>query len=180
VNLLLDADAFICLRKRSLLELLRAAPGVSLVSTQYIARHELNPLQREIAQLEKCGILTVPAVAVRTPAHGVFRALQKEGADKGEAEAIAWATSECPVDITAFVTLDKGARKLSEAKGLAAVDVFDLAVLLVQGEVLKIDDVRAKLSTWDDRADSFGRPADYTTFDDTWKRRIATRRPSEG
>ncbi len=92
-------------------------------------------------------------------------------ADKGEAESIAWATTNCPKKIDVFVSNDKQARRLAAQRKFRAVDVFDMAVLLVHHEEVSLDDVRAKLVVWDDLANAFCRPRDYTTFDETWSRR---------
>lgn len=170
MNLLIDADAFICMRKWSLLELVASTDSVSMWMTAYVARHELNSLQSDIQAIERKGRLIVVPVGSRSPAGQTFRELKAE-VDKGEAESIAWATTDCAEKIDAFVSNDRRARAAARKRKLRAVDFFDMAVLLVHLDKICLADVRAKLVAWDDLANAFCRPKDYTTFDETWSKR---------
>lgn len=175
MRLLLDADAFLCLRKLSVLDLLRGSEEVDLIATEFIARHELSPLQADVKALEKEGRLRVEAVTVRTPAHQTFRQLRKEGVDKGEAEAIAWAMCLAPDRRPLFVSNDAAARRCAERNGVPVVDVMGLAVEIVEGGVLSLAEVRERLAPWEDSRQSFGRPGDFSTFDETYRRRAEAR-----
>jgi len=96
--------------------------------------------------------------------------------DKGEAEAIAWAAAEDKKSRPVFVSIDKQARYRATELGLRAHDLMDLAVLCVSAGLLDRESVRSALSVWDDKMQQFGRPSDYTTFDETWEKRSSALR----
>ena len=58
-NIVLDADAFRCLRELELLRpLLHATASIaSTTLTEYVARHELNLVDAEVRGLEAAGLL---------------------------------------------------------------------------------------------------------------------------
>jgi predicted nucleic acid-binding protein len=171
VRFLVDSDAFLVIRRWKVLDVDEWPAGVSLVMTGYAARHELNDVQADVNGLEELGHLRVEQVFARTPAYERFRQLRNAGADKGEAEAIAWAMGQEAHDRPCFISVDREARAHAVANGLAAGDVMDLVVRLVGAGAMSIDEARVRLAPWDDRKQFFGRPADYTTFDETYGRR---------
>lgn len=179
---LIDADAFLCLRKWDFLTLLCHLHGrIALAMTGYVARHELKDVYDEVASLEKGGLLVVHEIKVRTPGYGRFKKLLKKGADKGEAESVAWAQelpsgSEKPI----FVSQDVRARKLAEHCGLDAVDMFDLMVQLHELGFVQKCDVQSRLASWDDYSHLACQPRGFTKFDDTWHKHVASRRMRTG
>ena len=52
MRILLDADAFLCARRLSFLDLLTEALAEPLILTEYIARHELSTIASTVAGLE--------------------------------------------------------------------------------------------------------------------------------
>jgi predicted nucleic acid-binding protein len=173
---LLDADAFICLRKWSLLEVFQRVPGLSFVMTEYVARHELSSLQQSLSTLEESGKLRIEAVAIRTPAFKRYKALLVAGADRGEAESIAWACTVAQEERPVFVSLDALARRHARGAGLPVQDVMGLAVVVVEAGLVALEAVQPRLEVWEDSKQAFGRPRDFTTFEETWHRRVATLR----
>jgi len=178
VLLLIDADAFLCLREWRFLELLRCLTArVSLVLTGYVARHELKDVQNELTELQNCNLLTVQDVKARTPAFLRFRQFQKDGADKGEAESIAWAVG-LPSDTAkpVFVSQDRRARELATRNRLDAVDMFDLLILLNEHGLIEKGEVESRLASWDDDSHLACQPGDFTKFEATWEKHLTSRR----
>jgi predicted nucleic acid-binding protein len=170
-DVLFDADAFLCIRKLSFLRSLAARKG-SWLMTGYIARHELSTVAAEVdafCQTERLRIHEIPAKDAR------YRELRQQGHDKGEAEAIAWATQLPRDQRPLFISLDKRARDGAEENGIPAGDILDLMVEAVECGEVSIGEVRDKASIWDDKRQAQGRPHDYTTFDDTFERRRQAR-----
>ncbi len=169
MHALLDADAFIFLHSTSLLTAVGAIPAASLPlsATGYVAGHELSRLQEKVEGLIRQGRLRVHEVVARTPQYARFRDLNRNGADKGEAEAIAWAEAAGDPDIV-FVSLDENARRLAKASGISACDVFDFVVRLVLEGLMTENVARDKLVEWEDKKKGFGRPKGYATFDEAF------------
>lgn len=159
------------MRKWSFLNLMIACRSVKIVMTQYAARHELSSIQDEVKKLEENGDLTIDKVLARSAAYNCYRRLLSEGVDKGEAEAMSWAADRKKNLRPIFISIDKKARAAAMKLGLPAHDIIDLAVIGVRSGFLDKKSVRGVLSVWDDKKQQFGRPADYTTFDETWKKR---------
>ena len=180
--LLIDTDAFLCLRKWDFLILLRHLQGeVALAMTGYVARHELKDVQDEVASLEECGLLVVHDIKVRTPGYVRFKKLLKKGADKGEAESVAWAQelpSGNPKPV--FVSQDGRARRMAKHCGLEAVDMFGIMVQLHELDLVAKCDVQARLASWDDNSHLACQPKDFTRFDDTWQKRVTSRQMRTG
>lgn len=170
-RLLLDSDAFLCLRQISLLSKILAASEVELLMAEYAARYELNSLHDEIVALNASGRLDIVAVKRRTTADSEYRRLRRAGVDKGEAEAIAWARHANETTEIVFVTLDKRARGAASDAGLSSLDVFGVGVLLVDRDILTRSQLETHAQPWEDRRNQFGRPPDFTTFDETFERR---------
>ncbi len=91
--LLLDTDAFLCLRKLGVLALVCSARGRNdpLLLTGYVARTELSSIATERSAMEASGCLRVHDVVARTPAAERWKRFRRERIHKGEAEAIAFA-----------------------------------------------------------------------------------------
>jgi hypothetical protein len=114
--LVLDSDAFRFLRDLSLLEPICEAfrtHELPVVLTEYVARHELAVLDDVVRALEKSARLAVESLPAKSPASDRYRRLKKAGADRGEAEAIAWMCEIADTPQVLFVTRDKGATKLA-------------------------------------------------------------------
>jgi predicted nucleic acid-binding protein len=170
-DLLFDADAFLFIRKLSILRLLVPLSGRWLM-TSYIARHELNDIADEITEFEKAGHLLVQATMAKDP---LFRKLKKEGHHVGEAEAIAWAAQLAVEERPIFISADKGARDGARTHGVPAGDLMDLVVEAIESGEVDRRAVREKVAVWDDKHQMLGRPSDYTTFDDTFEKRRQAR-----
>jgi len=177
VQLLIDADAYLCLRKWGLLKVLLRMPGeVSIVLAGYVAHHELNDLQSELGEFQESGAVLVQDVKARTPAYRLFRELQNKGADKGEAESIAWANGLPKGSRPLFVSQDVHARQLARGNGLEAVDMFDLAIHLHEFGLVEKSEVQSLLASWDDNPHLACQPSDFIKFDETWSRHLSARR----
>jgi predicted nucleic acid-binding protein len=173
-DVLFDADAFLCIRKLSLLHTLAGASGLWLM-TEYIANHELGMLASEIQALCQSQRLHIRRLPGRDP-H--FRELKQKGHDKGEAEAIAWAMQLPRRERPLFISLDKGARDGARENGVPTGDIMDLMVEAVASGEISFEDAREKASIWDDKKQVLGRPSDYATFEETFTRRRLARQQS--
>jgi hypothetical protein len=178
--LLIDADAFLCVRKLNLLPAMCAArPGGKPVTIgEYVARRELSGLASELKELERVGSVVVVAIERRGPSGARFKNLKNAGMDAGEAEALAWALDLPPAERPMFVSLDVAARGAAVRHGVVSGDVMDLVVELVEAGIVVRADAEAALVVWEDRRNQFGRPPDFTTFDATYQARLRRRRAS--
>lgn len=170
-RILLDSDAFFCLRNLSILDILCQASGLAVLLTSFIARNELNDIADTVNQMETSGYLSIEKVLVRTPAHQEYQRLCHSGVHKGEAEAIAWMCSLPKNQWPAFVSNDVGARTAAAQKGLETGDVMDLLVCLVQLGALTKQEAQQRTIPWGDHPNAFCRPKDYTNFDTTFRKR---------
>ncbi len=133
-----------------------------------MATHELSSLQDEVAALEHNG--TIQIEPVKGSAAQRYRAFVKTGeADKGEAEAVAWA-STTGAEVM-FVSNDQRARAFARTHKVRAGDVLDLVIALMDVGVLPEDEARVTLAVWDEPGRFDGRPADYAGFEETVQRR---------
>ena len=170
--ILLDADAFRCLHGLRLLDATLHAlrPDRATFMTEYIARHELNLLDAEVTRLEAVGAVTIVPVMRSSEAGRRYRDLQR-GADKEEAEAIAWALDEPRASRALFVSRDDGARRLATEERVPNTDVMGLLVEAALTGRLERTTLREALAIWDDRGQQLCRPADYEDFDRTFAKR---------
>jgi predicted nucleic acid-binding protein len=177
--ILFDSDAFRCLHGLRLLDAVCAAlaPHTTIVLTEYVARHELSLLQREIARLERSGTIRVERLIKGTEAAGRYRAFQRSPErgdrppDKGEAEAVAWALDGPPEARALFVTRDDGATRFAMKKSVPVTDVMGIVVeACIVGGLDRAVAAQA-LSVWDDRGQQICRPADYDGFEGTFAAR---------
>ena len=124
-KVLLDSDAFRCLHGLRLLEAVCAALA-PITLTEYVARHELSLLQRDVARLEAGSVIRIEPLLKGSEAAQRYRAFLRSpekgerAPDKGEAEAIAWALGEPPATRPLFVTRDDGARRFAERSKVAS------------------------------------------------------------
>ena len=169
---LIDSDAWLTLRKLSVLDLLITAETLPrpLLMCEYAARHELSSICDELSAIESKGHLRVCRVFEKAMKLQV-RSLIRDGTDKGEAEAVVWSLAQVRDCRPCFIPVDKGARRIARAKGLTAGDVFDLIVDLLYEPVLDVAEVEIKLHIWQDRRQQLGRPSDFTDFGETLKKR---------
>jgi predicted nucleic acid-binding protein len=147
-DLLIDADAFRFLRALGLLDEVFSAlrPDRRVLLTEYIARHELSVLSRDLDRLVSEGFVQVERVGIKTPAGRRYREFQRE-ADKGEAEAIAWALDAPSPSRPVFVSRDAGARRFAAAQGVASTDVMGVVVeAVLTGRLLRTRAEEASLS----------------------------------
>ena len=173
-------DAFLCLRSLGLLSAACDEPrdDATFVMTEYVARHELSQVSREIEALAARRSLRVEPVMVRSPAGRRWRKLRQEGVHKGEAEAIAWALEQPARDRPIFVSRDAHALKAAREHALDAIDVMGFVVEAVVLGILPRQTAEAALEPWEDKRHQLCRPRDFTTFEETFARRWAARRES--
>lgn len=175
-QLLIDADAWLCLRSLGWIERLLAHPDLRVLMAERTFKMELNDLRRELDAAQAAGALEVVQVLKKTPAHERYRLWTRDSRlDRGEAEAVAWASTRTPEAsaslMLVFTTNDKGAQKLAHDHGVVAWAVFRLLVEGSQRGWWTEVEAKAVLRRWDDNPhDRSGRPADFTTVDDTWAR----------
>ncbi len=169
---LIDSDAWLALRKLSVLGLMITAGKLAdpLLMCEYAARHELSSLCDELSNLEKQSLLRVCSVQGRME-RSQIRSLIKEGAHKGEAEAVVWALDQDRDCRPFFISVDRRARQTARQKGLFAGDIFDLIVDLLEESVIVVTEVQPKLLVWEDRKQQIGRPSDYTIFGEALRKR---------
>jgi predicted nucleic acid-binding protein len=180
---LFDSDAFRCLHGLRLLDAVCAAlaPHTTIALTEYVARHELNLLAREVDRLEKAHTIRVQPLLEGTPAAQRYRAFQRVPErgerlpDKGEAEAVAWALDESHPTRPLFVTRDEGARRFAHRNEVPVTDVMGIVVEACLAGGLDRDAAAQALAVWDDRGQQLCRPADYAGFEATFAARVATR-----
>lgn len=174
---LFDADAFRCLHGLKLLDAVidALAPHARVVLTGYVAQQELNLLAARVQAFELRGALSVLHVLKGTPAAKRYRELQRE-ADKGEAEAIAWALEEPRETRALFVTRDNGARKLAERHRVPVTDVMGIVVEACEEGGLDRKVAAGRLAVWDEPDQELCRPARYAGFDVTYAERLEQRR----
>jgi len=176
---LIDSDAWLALRKLSVLDLMITATTLPrpLLMCEYAARHELSSISGELSNLERQTHLSICSVHAKEKKLQI-RSLIREGTDKGEAEAVVWSLAQDNDCRPCFVSVDRGARRIAREKGLVAGDVFDLIVDLLGRRILDIAEVQIKLLVWEDRRQQLGRPSDFTNFEETLKKR--QRKPWSG
>lgn len=174
---LIDADAFLHLRKLGLLDLYFAGPGVlPVILAGRVAEYELSSIAQFVTGLRAAGRVEVEHVRAASEAMQRFKALRQQGADRGEAEAIAWAMGLPVAERPLFISVDRKARQFADQNGVPAADLMDLMVDWVERGLVRREDVEQALLPWEDKTRQLGRPADYTTFDETYRRRLEHRR----
>lgn len=171
--LLLDADAFLCLRKLGLLSLVCSAASRTefLLVSGYVARTELSSVATQVSAMEASGCLEVQDVLVRTPAASRWKDFRRKGIHKGEAEAIAFALDADRHTRPVFISADNRAREAAAECRVPATDVMGFVVIAVGRGWLSRSDAENALSIWDDPAQEICRPRDYESFDRTFQRR---------
>jgi len=174
MHLLLDADATLAMRSLSLWQLVLDS-SAALTMTGYVARSELTSIwSSELEAHTKSGRLRVEDVVARTPAWTRRKHLiEVEGADKGEAEALAWVLETRPEPPPWFVSVDARARQLAAKHEVPAFDLGELAALLVARGLADEPVVRAKIAVWDDRAQQRGRPHAWVDLGTTFAALLA-------
>lgn len=174
----IDADAFHCLRSFGLLGYLEGfcrngtAPSAPLLCVGYVAHHELNAIHAEIERLVATGVIRVLQIATRSPSSTAGRELRQRhrGIDKGEAEAIAWLLTENPR--FPFVSCDVRARRIAHDEGIVAWDPLDLVHEWIIAGVLSADDARSRLVSWTDDPHARWRPRDFRGVEETLRQRF--------
>lgn len=173
---LIDSDAWLALRKLSVLELMIGAvtfPG-PLLMCEYAAYHELSSISDELPVLVHRNHLRVCRVQEKAERQQI-RSLMKEGTDKGEAEAVVWSLAQNRDCRPCFISADRRARQTARENGLRAGDVFDLVVDLLEEKVLTFAEVQQKLRAWEDRRQQLGRPSDFKDLQETLQKRRCAR-----
>ncbi|HEU4409319.1 MAG TPA: hypothetical protein VFS43_28935 [Polyangiaceae bacterium] len=182
--ILLDADAFRCLHGLKLLDVVleALASRTPVVVTEYVARHELSLLGLQVTRLEAAGVLSVRQVLKGTPAGQRFREFQRAAArgelaaDKGEAEAVAWALDEPWEGRALFVTRDDGAQKFARGHRVPVTDVMGVVVEACEVGGLAREVAASALAGWDDPEQQLCRPARYAGFDAAYAERLEQRK----
>lgn len=164
MELLLDADATINLRSLGLLTWL-VESDVDLTWTSFVFEHELSGLLGELEPLRDRGRVNVYGLQARTRAFGAFKELKRQGLDKGEAEAIAWARDIKASQPRFFVSDDRAARRVA-GDNPTAISTAECVALLVAMGKLDLEAARELLAVWDDQSKQHGRPKGWRCFDD--------------
>jgi predicted nucleic acid-binding protein len=163
----LDADAFLCLRALGLLEpVLRSpsAPKPTVVLLGYVANNELHDVTDLVRALEDTGALSIERVLARSPESRAVRHLrQRHRIHKGEAEAIAWLISR-PEERIPFVSCDGGARRAAVKEKLQAWTVVDLACCWVELGLASSELCDNAFQAWVDDPHAPWRTPGFTTF----------------
>lgn len=71
------------------------------------------------------------------------------------------------IDSDAFICL----RHLKLAAGLECWDVITLIMEAVEAGILTLEEARIACAPWEDKRNQAGRPRDFSTFDEAWRRR---------
>jgi hypothetical protein len=162
IRFLLDADAVLALRSLSVLDLLlelARQKKLSLSLMEWVRDHELSDLR---PFLDGKPELSIERIVKGTPSWDTQRKMRKEGkADKGEIEAIAWATTQKDTKDIRFVSVDSRARHFASANHLTPLDVRDLCCDLVIGGMVEEATMAQRLVPWDERTTGMGKPPDY-------------------
>jgi hypothetical protein len=164
----LDADAFICLHSLSLLALMASRDVPPLYITEYVARHELCTLASHVTAMESSGRLRIPPLGGRDPN---FKRFRRDGADKGEAEIVAWCLQSPKTERPQFISNDRKARKLASDEHVPTGDLLDLVMALIEAGTIDTAEAEEKLEPWRDPGQQRCRPADFTTLSDAFTRR---------
>jgi len=173
-HLLLDADAFLALRKLSVLQdLLRLVGGghFEVGLTAIIRNHDLHTVRTETDRLHADGVIAVHVVDVDGPAGRFYARLRRnprtstgKAVHKGEQEAIAWAVhSERRV---LWISCDAGARDLARDHHIETGDVLALVCALVRSGHLTQEAAKNRLRPWDEVFSGMCRPKDYAGLDE--------------
>ena len=128
----MDADAVICLHSLSLLRLIAERGAPQLIITEFVARHELCALAALLSPMERSGQVSVRPLSARDPN---FKRFRRDGADKGEAEIIAWYLQSPSSGRPRFISNDRKARTLARAEGIHIKEDPDLVGLLAKLDV---------------------------------------------
>lgn len=146
--------------------------NMTWLMTERVAHWELSSIRSEIDEFKATGRLSIKSVPARgSPASQKYWRFVKDGYDKGEAEAVAWA-SELPVsDRPLFISNDVRARELARRNRVPVGDVMDLTVAAIQSGALAKERATEILEVWQDKRQSLCRPVDYTTFEETFTTR---------
>lgn len=172
-RLLLDTDAFLCLRNLGVLAAMCDVTPCrgAIVLTEFVAYQELSSLRPEIDAWVRAGSMTVHPVLVRARKALLDGRGRNERMHKGEAEAITFALSQPPASRPVFVSSDADARKAAERRAVPSFDVLDAVVAAVECGCILIDLASRSLSIWDDKTQQQCRPGDWRGFASTFPSR---------
>lgn len=175
-RVLLDADAFLCLRKLGWLVSVcgSSAHYSPLLVTEYVARKELSTVDGDVRALESSGRLEIVRVKYtkHDPAGKTYLSLRQDKIDRGEAEAIAWALTLPSRERPVFVTGEIAAARIARERHVPCADIFGFVVATVVAGWLPKGAACSALQVWDDRRHELGRPRDWTSFDATFAMRV--------
>jgi predicted nucleic acid-binding protein len=188
---LLDADAVRFLFALDLGGMLRGVAGrTSVQLTEYVARHELALVQSHVEALERDRLVTVQRLLKGTLEAERYRAFQRAAReralgsphriDKGECEAVAWASSRPSEQRPVLVSCDRGARWLAERNGVAATDLFGLCVAAVAAGAIDVAELGLRLSPWDSPSQQMGKPPGFGRFEVEFAARVEVERTRFG
>lgn len=166
----MDADAVICLHSLSLLRLIAERGAPKLIITEFVARHELCALAALLSPMERSGQVSVRPLSARDPN---FKRFRRDGADKGEAEIVAWYLQSPSTDRPRFISNDRKARTLARAEGVPQGDLLDLVIALLERGILTMIEAEEKLAPWRDPGQQRCRPPSFTTLPHALEQRRA-------
>ena len=154
-------------------------PKPTFVTTSRVARNELNALADDVRALEQAGALSVEEIYKGSPEAKRAKELRdNENADRGEAELLAWATSDPGRREYRFVSCDRKARRLAEALGLQTGDVLDLGIHWLRLGLVSLETLDDAFAPWEDaNPGELWRPRDFTTTKDAIAARLAANPP---
>lgn len=168
MRIVVDSDAWLCLRHMGFLARLLGQPLAQIAAGEYAARHELGNLESEWQTEVNCGHLVLLPILAKDP---VYRRLLKARVDKGEAGALAAMLAE-PTDRDVFVSNDRKARDWAKREGVNQWDALDAMIWMLEQNLVTETDLRTALGPWDDSPGAFCRPRNWAGYEKT----VAARR----
>ncbi|WP_130471860.1 hypothetical protein [Candidatus Magnetaquicoccus inordinatus] len=134
MNILLDADSFLCLRKIGLLDILCDTHAIHLYILGYVARHELCNVCSDVTRLLGKRCMSKHEISVKSSLYRKYKKFA-ESYDKGESESVAWATEHADLHLY-FVSQDRLARKLAKQENIDCGTVEMLGAQLVASGIM--------------------------------------------
>jgi predicted nucleic acid-binding protein len=175
-RVLLDADAFLCLRSLDLLRRICASAlrDEPLIMTEYIARKELSSVATLVQSMVDSGCLKIVLVSAskHTETGRLWKELRTERIDKGESEALAWVLPMKAATRPVFVSREVAARRVAKERHVPSTDVFGFVVALVEAGWLTRPEAETALQIWDDKRQELCKPSDWLSFDVNYAKRL--------
>ena len=122
--------------------------------------------------MESSGQMSVHPLGARD---SNFKRFRRGGADKGEAESVAWCLQMPRAERPRFITNDRKARALADSEGVPAGDLLDFVVRLIERDIITIAEAEEKLAPWHDPEQQRCRPPDFSTLTEALEQRRSRR-----